>query len=163
MCILFCGDIPSIWPRAFSALRPVVLSSHYTSLFLSLSNLKTLWVKGNRNRGRPQSFYGQHSSRMRTVDPPKDAPIKTAFVHHAQCGTSGPRRDSELLFETKSCDESLRHASWRLRQLPNDWIKLIRWWKGKTWWGGKVLLGQLKSLLVHIGFDSHQIFILVFF
>lgn len=56
--------------------------SHYTSLFPSLSNLKTLWVKGNRNRANHKGFqsaFQQNENSASTED--AKAPIKTVFVH----------------------------------------------------------------------------------
>lgn len=100
-CVLLCGvknpDIPSSWPLLFSSFAVWCAPSHYTSLFISLSNLKTWWVKGNWNIADHKSFHSafqQDESSGSTED--AEAPIKTVFVHRAQCASSAPRRDREM-------------------------------------------------------------------
>lgn len=69
--------------------------------------------------------------------------------------------------ETMSHDGSQRYAFWRLQLLPfipltaRDWAHQLM--KDEVWWGRKVLLGRFKSRVVHIEFDSHQIFISITF
>lgn len=60
--------------------------------YLSLSNLKTLWVKGDRKAPTTKVFrsaFQPHENRRSTEDA-KD-PIKTVFVHQ-QYGPSGSQR-----------------------------------------------------------------------
>lgn len=114
--------------------------------------------------GLTTNVFSQHSGRMRTVDPlkmlsPQSRP--SLFTKHNLF--IGPSHEQGC--KTVFCDGSHWHASWRLQLVPFNFSIGLDWahqmMKGKSWCGRIVVLGQFKSQVVHIEFDSQQISILV--